>query len=69
MLPAATRGVRAVSDLDKVTLVLSPTEQYLNPRQLQDHRAERKACIRWLLTSGKDPGQESAARMRVYCWG
>ena len=44
-----------MSDLDEVSLVLSPTERYLNPRQLQDYRAERKACIQWLLTSGKDP--------------
>ena len=63
------RGDRAMSDLDEVSLVLSPTERYLNPRQLQDYRAERKACIRWLPTSGKDPGQASAASMRVYCWG
>jgi hypothetical protein len=57
-----------MSDLDEVSLALSPAERYLNPRQLQDYRAEREACIRWLFTSGKDPGQESAARMRVYCW-
>jgi hypothetical protein len=43
-----------MSDLDEVSLVLSPTERYLNPRQLQDYRAEREACIRWLFTSGKD---------------
>jgi hypothetical protein len=35
-----------MSDLDEISLVLSPTERYLNPRQLQDYRAEREACIR-----------------------
>ena len=44
-----------MSGLDEVALVLSPTERYLNPTQLQDYRAEREACIQWLLTSGKDP--------------
>lgn len=44
-----------MSGLDEITLVSAPTERYLNPRQLQDYRTEREACIRWLLTSGKDP--------------
>jgi hypothetical protein len=29
-----------MSDLDEVSLVLSPTERYLNPRQLQDYLGE-----------------------------
>ena len=43
-----------MSDLDDITVVLSPSECYLNPRQLQDYRAEREACLEWLLTRGKD---------------
>lgn len=43
-----------MSDLDDITVVLSPSERYLSPRQLQDYRAEREACLEWLLTRGKD---------------
>ena len=46
-----------MTDLDGITLVPEPTERYLNPRQLQDYRAEREACLTWLLSAGKDPEQ------------
>ncbi len=43
------------SDIDDISLVSSPTERILNPRQQQDYPADRDSCVRWLLTSGKDP--------------
>lgn len=44
-----------MTGLDELTLVSRPTKEYLNQRQLVDYRAQREACLEWLLTFGKDP--------------
>ncbi|MDS0474687.1 hypothetical protein NDO75_06790 [Natrinema sp. 1APR25-10V2] len=44
-----------MSDLDGITLVTGPAEEYLNERQLTDYRTQRANCLRWLLHFGKDP--------------
>ena len=48
-------GDQLMSDFDELTLVPEPSKQYLNPRQLQDYRAEREDCLTWLFTRGKEP--------------
>jgi integrase len=66
-------------NLDDLTIVPEPDEQRLNSRQLSDYRAEREACLDWLLTFGKDPDRAEgyalgtvdprASRMsRFYRW-
>lgn len=42
---------------DDVPVVTEPASKYLNPRQLVDYRAEREACLSWLLAVGKQPGK------------
>ncbi len=44
-----------MSGLDEVKVVSEPSQKYLNQRQLLDYRSQREACLRWLLTFGKDP--------------
>lgn len=41
--------------LDDLPVVTSCSEDYLNPRQLEDYRSQREECFTWLLTFGKDP--------------
>jgi len=43
------------TDLDQLTLVTEPSEEFLNPRQVVDYREHRKQLLKWLLTFGKDP--------------
>lgn len=44
-------------ELAEYTLVTEPSSAYLNPRQQQDYRDEREACLRWLLAEGKSPDE------------
>ena len=44
-----------MTGLDELPLVSRPTKESLNQRQLVDYRAQREACLEWLLTFGKDP--------------
>ncbi|MHB9286436.1 tyrosine-type recombinase/integrase [Halobacteriales archaeon Cl-PHB] len=44
-----------MTDLDDITVVTEPSREFLNQRQLVDYRSRREACLRWLLTYGKDP--------------
>jgi hypothetical protein len=46
-----------MTDLDNLPVVTEASEEYLNHRQLLDYRAEREACLQWLLTFGKDPNR------------
>lgn len=46
-----------MTDLDGITVVLGPSEEFLNDRQLVDYRSHREACLQWLLTFGKDPDE------------
>ncbi|CQR49617.1 tyrosine-type recombinase/integrase [Haloferax massiliensis] len=46
-----------MSDLDELPVVTDASKEYLNPRQLLDYRAEREACLDWLLTFGKKPDE------------
>ena len=41
--------------LDSLPIVPEPSKSYLNPRQLEDYRSQRRQCFEWLLTFGKDP--------------
>ena len=41
--------------LDDLPVVPGPSEEYLNPRQVQDYRSQREDCFTWLLTFGKNP--------------
>jgi len=41
--------------LDDLPVTTEQSRSYLNQRQLQDYRAQRRACFRWLLSAGKDP--------------
>jgi len=40
---------------DAVTVVTEPAAAYLNERQRVNYRAEREACLAWLLAVGKQP--------------
>jgi hypothetical protein len=40
---------------DGLPVVPGPSEEVLNPRQLQDYRSQREDCFTWLLTFGKNP--------------
>lgn len=42
------------SQLENLPVVTKPSEEYLNPRQVQDYRSQREDCFRWLLTFGKN---------------
>ena len=42
--------------LDDLPVTTEQSQSYLNQRQLQDYRAQRRACFRRLLSTGKDPG-------------
>ena len=44
-----------MTDLDGITVVTEPSEAYLNSRQLEDYRSQRRSCLGWLLKRGKDP--------------
>lgn len=46
-----------MTDLDDYPIVTQKSEEYLNERQLLDYRSERKECLRWLLTYGKEPAE------------
>lgn len=46
-----------MTDLDGITVIPGPSEAALNERQLVDYRSQREACLRWLLTFGKDPNE------------
>lgn len=46
-----------MTDLDGITVVPGPSEEFLNDRQLVDFRSQREACLQWLLTFGKDPDE------------
>jgi hypothetical protein len=46
-----------MDELDELPVVTDTAEEYLNPRQLLDYRAEREACLKWLLTFGKRPDE------------
>lgn len=55
-----------MSKLDGIRVVTEPSRDYLNERQQLDYRAERKNCLQWLLTFGKDPEKvEGYARTTV----
>lgn len=41
--------------ISEITLVTEPASKLLNERQKVDYREERRRCMRWLLTVGKDP--------------
>jgi site-specific recombinase XerD len=43
--------------LSDLPVVVEPSKEFLNPRQLEDYRSEREACLIWLLTFGKDPAK------------
>ena len=44
-----------MSDLNGITVITEPTREFLNQRQLVDYRSKREACLKWLLTFGKNP--------------
>lgn len=44
-----------MADLDGITLVPEPSEEYLNERRLFDYRSRREDCLEWLLVFGKQP--------------
>lgn len=46
-------------DLAEYTLVTEPSREYLSERQIVDYRAERRECLEWLLTFGKQPDEAS----------
>lgn len=46
-----------MDELDELPVVTDASEEYLNPRQRLDYRAEREACLEWLLTFGKKPDE------------
>ena len=46
-----------MDELDELPVVTDTSEEYLNQRQLLDYRAEREACLEWLLTFGKRPDE------------
>lgn len=55
-----------MTDLDGITVVTEPSEAYLNSRQLEDYRGQRRSCLTWLLNRGKDPElHEGYARSTV----
>lgn len=52
--------------LDGIRVVTDQSRAVLNERQLLDYRAQREACLKWLLTFGKDPEKvEGYARTTV----
>lgn len=50
-------SVVTMSELADITLVTEPSAQSLNKRQEVDYRAQREACLSWLLQFGKSPDQ------------
>ena len=46
-----------MDELEELPVVTDTAKEYLNPRQLLDYRAEREACLKWLLTFGKRPDE------------
>jgi site-specific recombinase XerD len=46
-----------MADLSDYPVTTSKSRERLNERQLIDYREERRACLTWLLTFGKDPQQ------------
>lgn len=44
-----------MTNLNEVTIVPEPSENYLNQRQELDYRSHRKQCLEWLLAIGKEP--------------
>lgn len=44
-----------MTDLEEIPVVTSTSRSALNRRQLLDYRSEREACLKWLLTEGKNP--------------
>ncbi|MFC7074235.1 tyrosine-type recombinase/integrase [Halovenus rubra] len=44
-----------MTELDGITVVTEPSEKILNNRQLSDYEHQRKDCLEWLLTFGKNP--------------
>jgi hypothetical protein len=56
-MPPTPNPTDANHDLTRkdIQLVPEPTEEYLTPRQLEDHTAYQDELVRWLLNMGKDP--------------
>ena len=46
-----------MDELNELPVVTDTSKEYLNQRQLLDYRAEREACLEWLLTFGKRPDE------------
>jgi len=46
-----------MDELDGLPVVTDTSEEYLNPRQLLDFRAERETCLEWRLIFGKRPDE------------
>ena len=44
-------------DISDLPIVTEPADDYLNPRQRLDYENERKTCLKWLLTFGKNPAK------------
>jgi hypothetical protein len=44
-------------DLDDITLVPTPSERILNPRQQVDYREHRRQLLEWAVHLGKDPAK------------
>ncbi|MFB6284122.1 MAG: tyrosine-type recombinase/integrase [Halobacteria archaeon] len=54
-----------------ITVVTQPSKEMLNERQLVDYKHERKECLEWLLTKGKNPDRadgyaETTLESRTY---
>ena len=44
-----------MASLEDIRVVTGPSKSQLNERQLLDYRSQREACLKWLLTFGKNP--------------
>ncbi len=44
-------------DVSDLPIVTEPAKAHLNPRQLLNYKSERKDCLQWLLTFGKNPAK------------
>lgn len=44
-----------MTNFEGISVITGVSQEYLNERQLVDYRSQREACLKWLLSVGKNP--------------